>query len=70
MRWLTALLLGAILGFALPLAFGGPSGVWMESFAAPGTIRPLAGSPGLLFSIPVCALSAAAFRLFFSWHTR
>jgi hypothetical protein len=68
MRWLTALLLGAILGFVLPLAFGGPSGVWMSSWAGWGTIRPHAGSPGLLFSIPLFLGSAVAFRLFFNWH--
>jgi hypothetical protein len=42
----------------------------MTSWAAYGTVRPLAGSPGLLFSIPLFALSAIAFRLFFNWHSR
>jgi hypothetical protein len=70
MKWLTALALGAILGFALPLFLGGQSGVWMSSFTKWGTVRPLEGSPGLLFSIPVFLLSATAFRLFFNWHER
>jgi hypothetical protein len=70
MKWLTALALGAILGFALPLALGGQNGVWMTSFAQWGTVRPLEGSPGLLFSVPVFLLSAMAFRLFFNWHSR
>lgn len=68
MKWLTALTIGAILGFALPLFFGGHNGVWMHSFASWGTIRPLEGSPGLLFSVPLCLLSATALRLFFNWH--
>jgi hypothetical protein len=68
MKWLTALAIGAILGFALPLFFGGQNGVWMHSFAAWGTVRPLEGSPGLLFSIPLWLLSAIAMRLFFNWH--
>ncbi len=68
MKWLTALAIGAILGFALPLGLGGPSGVWMNSMASWGTIRPLEGSPGLLFSIPLFLGSALAFRLFFNWH--
>jgi hypothetical protein len=70
MKWLTALTIGAILGFVLPLALGGQNGVWMTSFAAWGTIRPLEGSPGLLFSVPVFLLSAMGFRLFFNWHSR
>jgi len=68
MKWLTALAIGAILGFALPLFFGGQNGVWMHSFAGWGTVRPLEGSPGLLFSIPLWLLSAIAMRLFFNWH--
>ncbi|HXH51809.1 MAG TPA: hypothetical protein VNH53_00055 [Sphingomicrobium sp.] len=70
MKWLTALLLGAILGFALPLALGGRSGVWTNSWAGWGTVRPLEGSPGLLFSIPWFLGSALALRLFFNWHSR
>ena len=68
MKWFTALILGAILGFILPLALGGQHGVWMGSWASWGTIRPLAGSPGLLFSVPLFLGSAIAFRLFFNWH--
>ena len=68
MKWLTALLIGAILAFTLPMAFGGQGGVWMSSFTKLGTIRPIAGSPGFLFSIPVFLGSALAFRLFFNWH--
>ena len=68
MRWVTALVLGAILAFTLPLALGGQSGVWMNSFARWGTVRPLAGSPGLLFSIPIFLGAAVAFRVFFNWH--
>ena len=70
MKWLTALILGVIMGFALPLAFGGPSGAWADSWASWGTIRPHANSPGLLFSIPFALGAAIAFRLFFNWHTR
>ena len=68
MRWLSALAIGAILGFALPLFFGGQNGVWMSSFAKWGTVRPLADSPGLLFSIPLFLGSAIALRLFLNWH--
>ena len=70
MKWITALIIGAVLGFTLPLAFGGQNGVWMNSVAKWGTIRPLAGSPGLLFSIPIFLLFAIGFRLFFNWHSR
>ena len=69
MKWVPALFVGAILGFALPLFFGGQDGVWMQSFARWGTIRPLAGSPGLLFSIPLFVGTAVALRAIFSWHT-
>ena len=68
MKWLSALFLGAILGFVLPLFFGGQGGVWMHSFAGWGTIRPLEGSPGLLFSVPLFLGSALALRMFFNWH--
>ncbi|MEO7634023.1 MAG: hypothetical protein ABIS38_00070 [Sphingomicrobium sp.] len=70
MKWMSALLLGAILAVTLPLVFGGQSGVWMNSVAKWGTIRPHAGSPGLLFSVPLFLGSAIAFRLFFNWHSR
>ena len=70
MKWITALAIGAILGFALPTILDFGSGVWTNSWAGPGTIRPLKGSPGLLFSIPVFVGSALALRLGFNWHTR
>ena len=70
MRWLAALLLGAILGIVLPTGLDMRSGVWMESWARWGTIRPHAGSPGLLLSIPIFLGSALGFRLFFNWHDR
>jgi hypothetical protein len=70
MRWLPALLLGAILAFVLPLAFGGIGGFWMTSWTKWGTVRPIAGSPGFLFSIPLFLGSAVALRLFFNWHSR
>ncbi|MDQ3471331.1 MAG: hypothetical protein M3428_02975 [Pseudomonadota bacterium] len=70
MKLLTAMVLGAIIGFVLPLILGGRSGVWLDSWAGWGTVRPIEGSPGLLFSIPVFIAAALAFRLFFNWHTR
>ena len=70
MKWISALILGAILGFVTPLVFGGREGVWAESFASAGTVAPFSNSPGLLFSIPIFALSAIAFRMFFNWHDR
>ncbi|HJU76385.1 MAG TPA: hypothetical protein VJ597_00410 [Sphingomicrobium sp.] len=70
MKWITALLIGAVLGFVLPTAFDGGSGQWMQSWAGWGTIRPHAGSQRLLFSIPIFLGSALAFRVFFNWHTR
>ncbi len=70
MKWVTALILGAILGFVLPQFFGGQNGLWMNSWLKWGTIRPHAGSPGLLFSIPFFLGSAIALRMVFNWHTR
>ena len=70
MKWIMALTIGAILGFVLPTALDLRSGVWMNNWTAWGTIRPHAGSPGLLFSIPVFLGSALALRLGFQWHTR
>ena len=67
---LKALLIGAIIAVVLPMIFGGPSGVWMQSFAAWGTIAPLKNSPGLLFSLPVFVGATLAFGLFFNWHNR
>ena len=68
MKWIPALALGAILGFVLPTGLDMRSGVWMHSWASWGTIRPLAGSPGLLLSVPLFLRAALAFRLFFNWH--
>jgi hypothetical protein len=70
MKLLTALILGAIMACILPLVFGGQTGIWMNSWAKWGTIRPVEGSPGLLFSIPVFLGSAMIFRMFFNWHNR
>lgn len=69
MKWISALVFGAILGFVLPTAIDLGSGVWMDSWAAWGTIRPHAGSHDLLFSIPVFTGSAVAARLLFNWHS-
>ena len=68
MKWLPALLLGAILGIVLPTGLDMRSGLWMHSWANWGTIRPLADSPGLLLSIPVFLGAAWGFRSFFNWH--
>ena len=70
MKWITALALGAILGFVLPTAMDLKSGVWMDNWTSWGTIHPHAGSPGLLFSIPLFLGSALALRLVFNWHSR
>jgi len=67
---LRALLLGAIIAIILPMLFGGPNGVWMNSVAGWGTIAPLEGSPGLLVSIPAFVISTIIFWLFFNWHNR
>ena len=68
MKWLPALLLGAILGIVLPTGLDMRSGLGMHSWASWGTIRPRADSPGLLLSIPVFLGAALAFRSFFNWH--
>jgi hypothetical protein len=68
MKWITALALGALLGFILPMTLGGSDGVWAHSWASWGTIHPSTRSPGLLFSIPLFLGSALAFRMFFNWH--
>ncbi len=70
MKWLTALTVGAILGFVLPTTLDARSGIWMDNWTGWGTIHPHAGSPGLLFSIPLFLGSALALRLVFNWHTR
>ena len=70
MKWLTALTVGAILGFVLPTVLDARSGIWMDNWTSWGTVHPHAGSPGLLFSIPLFLGSALALRLVFNWHTR
>ncbi len=70
MKWISALIFGAILGFVLPTAIDTQSGVWTDAWTGWGTIRPSASSPGLLFSIPVFLGAAIAARLFFNWHSR
>jgi hypothetical protein len=70
MKWLTALALGAGLGFLLPMMLGGQGGAWMTNWTKWGTIHQLPGSPGLLFSVPLALGAALAFRLFFNWHSR
>ena len=70
MKWITALALGAILGFVPPTGLDMHSGLWMNSWASWGTVRPHANSPGLLLSIPVFLGSALFLRLVFNWHTR
>ena len=70
MKWVTALIFGAIVGFILPTFFNGGEGIWTDSWAGWGTIRPHPGSPGLLFSIPVFLGAAVVFRMFFNWHSR
>jgi hypothetical protein len=71
MKLITALAIGAITGFILPMLLGGYYGdVWMRSFAGWGTVRPLANSPALLFSIPVFVIVTVALWKFFDWHNR
>jgi hypothetical protein len=70
MKWITALLFGAILGVVMPTAIDLRSGLWMNNWTAWGTIHPHANSPALLLSIPVFLGAALALRLVFNWHTR
>ena len=70
MKWTSAMMLGAIITFLLPLALGGQGGVWLDSWAGVGTVRPFKQSPGLLFSIPMFIMSSIGLRLFFNWHAR
>ena len=70
MELLKAALLGLVAAVALPMVFGGPSGAWMNSFAAQGTIAPMASSPGLLVSLPVLAGVTVFSWLFFGWSNR
>ena len=67
---MTALILGGLLAFVLPLSLGGREGAWMNSWAKWGTIRPIPGSPGFLFSVPLFIGAALAFRAFFNCHSR
>jgi hypothetical protein len=70
MKWLSALLLGLIVGVVLPTGLDLRSGLWTNSWANWGTVHPHAGSPGLLLSIPVFLGTAIFLRLVFNWHTR
>ena len=69
MRWLTALLIGAILAFVVPMLLGGQE---RQSGSRPGSSGGRCGRSrnrrGLLFSIPIFLGSAIALRLFFNWH--
>ena len=70
MKWMTAILLGLIIGTVLPTGMDLRSGVWMNNWTAWGTIHPHAGSPALLLSLPVFIGSAIFLRIVFNWHTR
>ncbi len=55
MKWITALIIGAILAFTLPMALGGSDGVWMTGWTKVGTYptdRRLARSPVLGSRLP------------------
>ena len=67
MKWFTALIIGAILAFTLPMALGGSGGPWMHGWTS-WEPSPISGSPGFLFSVPLFLGAALAFRLFFNWH--
>ena len=64
------MIFAGVVAVVLPTAMDAGSGLWLNSWAGWGTIRPHAGSPGLLFSIPLFLGTAFAFRLAFNWHTR
>jgi hypothetical protein len=70
MKWITALVFGALVGVILPTALDAGSGVWTDSWAGWATVRPLAGSPGLLLSVPLFLGAAIALRVVFNWHSR
>ena len=71
MKWLTALVLGAILGFVLPMMLRRPGRRLDEQLDEMGHRSARSPDrPGLLFSIPLFLGSALAFRLFFNWHSR
>ena len=69
MKWLSALFLGAILAFVLPLAFGGQGGFWMHTWTKWGTIRPIAGSPGFCSQFR-CGWARRWRYDSFNWHSR
>ena len=55
MKWLTALALGAILGFVMPMALGGQHGVWMNYLREMGndpSARGIAGAVVLGPAVP------------------
>ena len=68
MKWISALIFGALIGFIAPMMGGGRDGIWMNSWVKQGTIVPFDNSPGLLFSSPVALGMAFILRIFFSWH--
>ena len=70
MELVKAALLGIVAAVALPMVFGGPTGVWLPSVAGWGTVAPLPGSPGLLFSIPLFVAVTLFSWLFFGWSNR
>ena len=70
MKWVTALVFGLIIGIVLPTAMNGGAGLWTNSWAGWGTVRPHAGSRDLLLSIPLFLGASLAFRLIFNWHSR
>ena len=69
MKWIHAISWGVMIAFLLPLVLGGREGVWEDSWAGWGTVRPFKQSPGLLFSIPLALGAAFALRKLFSWHS-
>jgi hypothetical protein len=68
MKWITALIFGAVLGGILPTVIAGQSGLWADSWAGVGTVKPNNG--GFLFSIPLFLIAAVGARMFFNWHSR
>ena len=68
MKWLTALVLGAILAFTAAADVRWPGRRLDEHLAPAGA--PSARTPvaGLLFSIPIFLGAALVFRIFFNWH--
>jgi hypothetical protein len=70
MKWMTALIVGLIVGTVLPTAMNGGEGKWIDSWAGWGTVHPHAGSPGLLLSIPLFIGTAVALRVLLNMHSR